>query len=311
MKARGPCNIEEKLVSMEPAKSEKPVEASKQSIVDVNKGSTIVFEVLAEGEAYRLVAISSVLESDGWFQDGDRLFLAIPKNALAEAQMVRAVHDAIMKIQHLMNEAGIEYEIRILAEDEATDTEKTAQILKAKIGLIGDQAVGKTSLVRRYVLDQFDDRYLRTIGAKVSKKVIYLDPTDESLRVDMSIWDVIGQKELARSSMEKYYKGVQGILAVVDITRKRTLEDIQEWISDVSEIAGVVPVHLLINKVDLVAQFAVEKEEVVNLSMEIGSPVVFTSAKTGENVEKAFANLASHITAKHTSRPKRAAAATS
>lgn len=311
MKARGICNIEEKLVSMEQAKSEKPVEASKQSIVDVNRGNTIVFEVLAEGEAYRLVAVSSVLESDGWFQDGDRLFLAIPKNALAEAQKVRAVHDAIMKIQHLLKEAGIEYEIRILAEDEVEDTDKAASVFKAKIGLIGDQAVGKTSLVRRYVLDQFDDRYLRTIGAKVSKKVIYLDSSDESLRVDMSIWDVIGKKELAQSSMERYYKGVQGILAVVDITRKRTLDDIQEWISDVSEITGIVPVHLLINKVDLVAQFAIEKEEVVNLSMEIGSPVIFTSAKTGENVEKAFADLAKHITTEHTSKPKQAATATS
>jgi small GTP-binding protein len=311
MKTRDICNIEEKLISMEQAKSEKPVEASKQRIVDVNRGSTIVFEVLAEGEAYRLVAISSVLESDGWYQDGDRLFLTIPKNALAEAQMVRAVHDAIMKIQHLLKEASIEYEIRILAEDEAEDDEEAAQIFKAKIGLIGDQAVGKTSLVRRYVLDQFDDRYLRTIGAKVSKKVIHLDSSDELLRVDMSIWDVIGKKELAQSSMEKYYKGVQGILAVVDITRKHTLENIQEWISDVSEIAGVVPVYLLINKVDLVAQFAIEKEEVVRISMEIGSPLMFTSAKTGENVEKAFADLAKHITTKHTSIPKKATRATS
>ncbi|MFQ6127735.1 MAG: Rab family GTPase [Thermoplasmata archaeon] len=269
---------------------------SKNKLVDVNRNSRIIFEVFAEDESYRLETISSVLESDGWSREGDRLLLIIPKNALIQPHTIRAVHDTLRRIQYLLKTSGIDYETRILSEDK---TEATGNIFKTKIGLVGDHEVGKTSLVRRYVLDQFDDRYIRTIGAKVSKKEVYLNfHEDKVVRVDMSIWDVIGERHLAESHMERYYNGVQGVLAVVDVTRRRTLASIEDWVSSVSKIAGDVPVHLLVNKVDLDDQFAMGQGEVADLSTRIRSPFMFTSAKTGKNVENAFLDLAKRIALK-------------
>ncbi len=67
-------------------------------------------------------------------------------------------------------------------------------VLKAKICLIGEAAVGKTSLIRRYVEDAFDDKYISTLGAKVSKKELVLDSPSGPLNVDMTIWDIMGEK---------------------------------------------------------------------------------------------------------------------
>ncbi|MFQ5909440.1 MAG: Rab family GTPase [Thermoplasmata archaeon] len=275
---------------------------SKNSLVDVNKNSRIIFEVFAKGESYRLETILSVLESDGWLRDGDALLLTVPKNALSQPQMVRAVHNAVEKIQYLLNTSRIDYEMRILSEDKM---EVATSVCKAKIGLVGDTAVGKTSLVRRYVLDQFDDKYIRTIGAKVSKKEVYLSfRDDKAMRVDMSIWDVIGDRHLAELYMERYYSGVQGVLAVVDITRKKTLGSVEDWVSTISQIVGNVPVHLLVNKVDLEDQFAMEQGEVAELSTRMKSPFLFTSAKTGKNVESAFLELAKSIALTKGASPK-------
>ncbi|MFQ6106752.1 MAG: Rab family GTPase [Thermoplasmata archaeon] len=275
---------------------------SKNNLVEVNKNSRIIFEVFAKGESYRLETISSVLESDGWLLEGETLLLTVPKNAFSQPQMVRVVHNALAKIQYLMNASGIEYEMRILSEDRM---KSSASVCKAKIGLVGDTAVGKTSLVRRYVLDQFDDKYIRTIGAKVSKKEVHLSVHDDkAVRVDMSIWDVIGERHLAELHMERYYGGVQGILAVVDITRRTTLNSVEDWVSSVSEIAGSVPVHLLVNKVDLKDNFAMEEGDVAEISTRMKSPFMFTSAKTGKNVESAFVHLAKSIALKNGLSPR-------
>lgn len=266
---------------------------SKRNIAEVNRKSRLTFEVRAEGESHRFETILGVLSSDGWSREGDRLLLTLPKNSLSEPQRIRAVRGALRRVQYLLKISNIDYEMKTLTED-VEDAQE--EVLKAKIGLAGDPAVGKTSLVRRYVLDQFDDRYLSTIGAKVSKKEIHLQLDEgKSVRVDMSVWDVLGDRDLAESLMREYYRGIQGILLVVDITRRQTLQGAEEWVSTISKTAGEVPVHLLVNKVDLKGQFAMEQGDVASLSTRIRSPFFFTSAKTGKNVETAFTDLAMRI----------------
>ncbi|HKZ89996.1 MAG TPA: Rab family GTPase [Thermoplasmata archaeon] len=173
-----------------------------------------------------------------------------------------------------------------------------AQKMKVKICLVGEGAVGKTCLIRRFVHDQFDDRYISTLGAKVSKKELHVKGSAGDIDVDMTIWDIMGEKGFRELLKEAYFHGAQGVLAVCDITRKETLEDLTDWIAAVVKVTGNIPTQFLANKVDLVDQRAITEDEVRAVAQRHGSPFLFTSAKTGENVEAGFAGLAKLIAAK-------------
>lgn len=169
--------------------------------------------------------------------------------------------------------------------------------MKVKICLVGDHAVGKTSLIRRYVLDQFDDRYIQTLGAKVSKKEIEVPHPEGggTIRVLMSIWDVIGEKGFRELLKEAYFHGAQGVLAVCDVTRKDTLCELDGWISSVERVAEKIPLHFLANKIDLKDQMSFEEGELAQRSKTHLSPYSMTSAKTGENVWQGFRELSERI----------------
>jgi len=104
----------------------------------------------------------------------------------------------------------------------ATETRR----MKTKVCLVGEAAVGKTSMIRRYVLDEFEDKYITTLGAKVSKKELAFDLPDKDVRVqmDMTIWDIMGEKGFRDLLKEAFFHGAKGILAVCDITRYSTLK---------------------------------------------------------------------------------------
>jgi Ras-related protein Rab-8A len=268
---------------------------TKGNLREINKTSRIIFEIMAKGESHRLETISGILESDGWSPESDRLRLSVPKNALSEPEETRSVHETIQRVKYLLKAGGVDYEMRILSEDKLKEAER---VYKAKIGLVGDQMVGKTSLARRYVIDQFNDEYIRTLGAKVSKREVYLTfDEDKAIRVDMAVWDIIGERRLAVEHMEKYFQGVQGVMAVIDITRRETLTGIEDWVSSVYDVTGEVPIHLLVNKVDLENRFKMEHGDVANLSSRVKCPFMFTSAKTGKNVETAFTDMAKKLVA--------------
>jgi len=169
--------------------------------------------------------------------------------------------------------------------------------VKTKICLVGDQAVGKTSLIRRYVLEEFDDHYMMTLGTKVSKKIITLDFPDEDLGVQLEagIWDIMGQPGLLDLLKEAYFTGAHGILAVVDMTSPQTLLTLKSWIRSVERITGPVPTFVAVNKVDLKERHLFAIEEVEAVARELGCDYLPTSARTGENVEEAFRRLASLI----------------
>ena len=166
-----------------------------------------------------------------------------------------------------------------------------------KVVLVGDKAVGKTSLIRRYVLDQFGDEYITTLGMKVSKKVLELNPPDgrERVSLNMNIWDIMGQGSLRELAKEAYFHGARGILAVVDVTRRDTLEGIADWIRAVKDVAGSVPMILVANKKDLEGQAAFGSADVAGAAETFRCPSFFASAKTGENVEGMFHALADLI----------------
>ena len=162
--------------------------------------------------------------------------------------------------------------------------------IKRKVVLLGDAAVGKTSLVRRFVYDVFDDKYIMTIGTKVSKKTMKVSWEGMDIDLNLLIWDVLGQQGFTQVQ-EAAFKGSDGALFVCDLTRKSTLYSIAHyWLPVLERVAGV-PGVLLANKSDL-DNWELSYEEVEDFANQIGVPFLLTSAKTGENVEEAFKKLA-------------------
>jgi len=153
-----------------------------------------------------------------------------------------------------------------------------------KICLLGDGEVGKTSLIRRYVLDIFDDQYIQTFGAKVSKKVLDLD----DVNLTLMIWDVLGQKT-QRSLHSTYYAGANGALLVCDMTRPETFQHLEHWAADLQEVSKGIPVMILGNKCDL--EMRVDPLDLEDFAASLGCPSMLTSAKTGQGVQEAFLAL--------------------
>ncbi len=171
-----------------------------------------------------------------------------------------------------------------------------AKRMKAKVCLVGDCAVGKTSLIRRFVLDAFDDSYIATMGAKVTKKEVGLqDDTYGNLVVNLMIWDIMGDKSFRDLFKEAFFQGAQGVLAVCDVTRKDTLTGLNNWIGEVSKVAGHIPTQIIANKIDLAPTAEIDEHDIKSYCTSIDSDFVMTSAKTGENVEPAFETMARDI----------------
>ncbi|MFQ5837553.1 MAG: Rab family GTPase [Thermoplasmata archaeon] len=160
-----------------------------------------------------------------------------------------------------------------------------------KVCLVGESAVGKTSLVNRYVHNTFEDRYFATIGAKITKTEVEIKGKKPA-RLDMTIWDIMGEKGFRELLKEAYFEGAQGVLAVCDLTRPDTLDDLHTSLSTVLRITGRIPVVIVGNKVDLQDQMQVREQDVAAFAKTHSCPYKITSAKTGENVRQAFRNIA-------------------
>ena len=168
---------------------------------------------------------------------------------------------------------------------------RTIHLLK-KVCLIGDPAVGKTRLVRRFVFDMYDDKYISTIGAKITKKVLVLDLLQQDLHVELSmlIWDIAGQN---REQMfhGSFLRELEGAIVVADVTRPDTFDALKDFVDYTERRGTPVPTIFLLNKCDLADPSKADLEDTELLASAKGIPVLPTSAKTGQNVEKAFSRL--------------------
>lgn len=173
-------------------------------------------------------------------------------------------------------------------------------VLMKKICMLGDPGVGKTSLIARFVYSTFDDKYIRTIGAKVTKKVMALEhlSSGKKFRLKMLIWDIAGHDTL-NFIKPTYYKDAEGAILVADITRKETILNIPNWQKSFYEVTGRVPVILFINKNDLRDDADYTEEDVEDISQKISASYFYTSAKTGESVEMGFSALGRAIISQH------------
>jgi small GTP-binding protein len=167
------------------------------------------------------------------------------------------------------------------------------QRMKTKLALLGESGVGKTSLIRRFVLNEYEDAYLRTVGTRVSKiELVVPHGADTEIHMDMAIFDIMGEKGFRDLVREAYYHGAQALMAVCDLTRKESLDVLTELIPAALEVTGDVPLYLVVNKKDLEGQRALSEEEIRRAAESHHAPYIMTSARTGEFVEDAFNALA-------------------
>lgn len=163
-----------------------------------------------------------------------------------------------------------------------------------KLVLLGSPAVGKTSLINRFVHHSFEEDYHSTLGVNIVVKEINLD---SDTLVKLIFWDIAGQEKYDLSR-QMFFQGCVGGLFVYDITRPSTLHDIEaKWLPDLKKYGNEKAPYLLIgNKSDLEETRAISIEEGKDFSDKLGAlEFMETSAKSGENVEKAFKNLLLHI----------------
>ncbi len=151
-------------------------------------------------------------------------------------------------------------------------------------------------MIRRFSTGQFDESYIRTLGAVVTKRTVKLkEPSGRDVQIDMVILDIMGKRTFMQLFKDAYFSGARGILAVFDVTRKASLKDLVPWINGVRETVGPIPVVVLANKVDMAERIEVREEDVRAVLGTLGLTTMKTSAKTGENVEEAFLGLAKSI----------------
>lgn len=159
-------------------------------------------------------------------------------------------------------------------------------MIQKKVCMLGSFAVGKTSLVRRFVKGIFSDAYLTTVGVKIDRKEVHVDEGDATLM----LWDLYGNGGSQKLRMS-YLRGSSGFLLVVDGTRPNTIDEVLATKEEAEKTHGRVHVVLVLNKCDLIEQWEIDPEKEKELTGR-GYSVVRTSAKTGQGVEEAFATLA-------------------
>lgn len=162
-------------------------------------------------------------------------------------------------------------------------------MIQKKLCMLGGYAVGKTSLVRRFVKGIFSEKYLTTVGVKIDKKVVKVGEQEMSL----ILWDLHGEDDFQQVRMS-YMRGASGYFLVVDGTRRESLDSAMALQLRTEEAVGAVPFVVLVNKADLGDEWEFEGWEAEEFAGK-DCTVLRTSAKTGQGVEEAFLLLAGKV----------------
>ncbi len=164
-------------------------------------------------------------------------------------------------------------------------------MITSKICIVGDFAVGKTSVIERFVNNQFSDKYLTTVGVKIDTKVIEL--AEQNVAVKLIVWDVAGAKQFGSREFA-YLRGASGIVYVADGTRPQTVTSVANLREQIEERYSSPPSVLLLNKKDLDGLWQISDEMIESLRPNFHH-IYRTSAKTGDDVELALTRLAELI----------------
>lgn len=183
--------------------------------------------------------------------------------------------------------------IKALSQTRGGQLPKLEGEFSNKLILTGDYAVGKTSLIRRFVEDKFEQDYLSTIGVQISKKIVNIS---EQTKMNFIIWDIGGQKNQMTPYRKKFYAGANAAFIVLDRTRTDHLKSIEYWFNDIKkEMKQDIPIILVGNKSDLIDDIVISEEEIRTVAKEFGFHYILTSAKTGVGVNDAFLYVAYRV----------------
>jgi len=170
-------------------------------------------------------------------------------------------------------------------------TDFSNSLKKFKLVFLGEQSVGKTSLITRFMYDSFDSTYQATIGIDFLSKTMYLE--DRTVR--LQIWDTAGQERF-RSLIPSYIRDSSAAVVVYDISNTNSFAQVDRWIEDVRAERGSDVIIILVgNKTDLTDQRRVSMEQGERRAKELGVLFIESSAKTGHNVKQLFRRVAAAL----------------
>jgi small GTP-binding protein len=160
-----------------------------------------------------------------------------------------------------------------------------------KVIFLGDPAVGKTSLIKKYIDKNYEERYLPTIGVSITKKQVEY----AGKKFTIMFWDIAGQPQFYLLH-KVYYNGANGAVLIFDLTRSHTLMNLKNWYSELVKYQlQNIPIVIVGNKSDLQGKSVIEPQ-INHLAEQLGvSHTFMTSAKTGDNVEEIFKTIAELI----------------
>lgn len=170
--------------------------------------------------------------------------------------------------------------------------------MQKKICLLGMFGVGKSSLVKRFVDNLFEEKYHSTIGVKVDHKKVVVNLHAKPQTVELLLWDIASQDD-TQKMVQNYFRAAHGALVVYDLTRPETAERLARYCEKFREISPQAQIVFAANKADLVDGAKIELARFAEQIGQDAAPHFVTSAKTGENVEQAFQTLAQAIMAQH------------
>ncbi|CAO0795608.1 unnamed protein product [Mucor circinelloides] len=169
-----------------------------------------------------------------------------------------------------------------------TSADFGSPLRKYKLVFLGEQSVGKTSLITRFMYDTFDSTYQATIGIDFLSKTMYLE--DKTVR--LQLWDTAGQERF-RSLIPSYIRDSSVAVIVYDMSNKESFLNTSKWIDDVRAERGNEAIVVLVgNKTDLNEKREVTTEEGEKRAKDLGVMFVETSAKAGHNVKMLFRKIA-------------------
>jgi small GTP-binding protein len=167
------------------------------------------------------------------------------------------------------------------------------RVISRKVCMLGTFGVGKTSLVRRFVYNRFDEKYLSTIGVQISQKQLpplQKGDSDETVQYKFILWD-LAHVEKFNSMIKNYFRGAHGAFVVFDLTRPDTLQTYSSFLDPFLQTNLDSKIIFIGNKIDLIESPNEELQQLQKIADSFKAPFFTTSARTGENVEKMFTKM--------------------
>lgn len=177
------------------------------------------------------------------------------------------------------------------------------RLISKKICMLGEFAVGKTSLVERFVYNRFTSDYVSSIGVRVSRKTIVLPSSAEMVELAVLLWDIAGRNGVHQAILPGYLRGAAGAVLVCDLTRPSTLASLRDYAQMLRAYSSATALVLAANKSDQVAERRLGSDQLAELAAELRAPFFITSARAGDEVEQLFRGLGRQLLADATPEP--------